>query len=54
MPCSCMVSGLRIQRAPQRAERAGALRRGAGLCEHGGGQAPGHLAGHEAGAGGNG
>ena len=35
-------------------ERAGAVRRCAGVCEPGGGQASGHLAGHEAGAGGKG
>ncbi len=37
---------------PQRAERTGALRRSAGLCQSRSGQAPRHLAGHEAGAGG--
>ena len=42
------------QCAPQCAERTGAVRRGAGVCEPRGGQAPWHLAGHEAGTGGKG
>ena len=41
-------------RKPQRAERAGALRRGAGLRQPGGGQPPRNQSGHEAGAGGQG